>query len=291
MSWRIGASTGSCHQRPIIDVIHALADVRIGALEIGTPPGHFDMWQRSQVAAVREALTATGTRAVAIHAPFGGLLDLSDPNPHHRNAGLGAILTAAAVLKELGGRVVVAHATDVARSVGDADVRMQHACSSIRGLQTACAELGMTLAIESPLPHLIGGMPAEFARLLQAAGPDASVCLDTGHLSLGRHWDAFVELAAQRVVHVHAHDNAGIFDDHKPPGEGMIDWSRIATSLRRLAFDGWIMLELACPTEPLGRHFARSEERLRALLGDSPQSTENLAQVAGGTGEPAGQDR
>jgi sugar phosphate isomerase/epimerase len=287
MSWRIGASTGCCHERPIVDVVHELAGGRVGAIEIGTPPGHFDMWQRSQVAAVRQALADTGLRAVAIHAPFGGLLDLSDPNPHHRNAGIGAILTAATVLKELGGRVVVAHATDIARSVGDAELRLQHACTSIRGLQTGCADLGMTLALESPLPHLIGGLPAEFARLLQAAGPDARVCLDTGHLSLGRHWNGFAALAKGRVVHVHAHDNAGTFDDHKPPGEGVVDWSCIAASLRGMAFEGWMMLELACPTEPLAQYFARSEERLRALLGDFPMSGEIVADATGSVSRAA----
>jgi sugar phosphate isomerase/epimerase len=277
MSWRIGASTGCCHQTPIIEVIAALADVEIPAVEIGTPPGHFDMWQRSDVAAVRDALNRTGVQAVAIHAPFGGLLDLSDPNPHHRNAGIGAILTAANVLKELGGRVVVAHATDVPRHVADAELRLQHVCTSLHGLHSACHDSGVTLAIESPLPHLIGGTPKDFSRLLDAVGSDARVCLDTGHLWLGGHWDAFAELASQQLVHIHAHDNAGTFDDHRPPGDGQIDWPRVGATLRRLQFDGWIMLELACPTEPLPDYFARAARQLRTLLGDFPQVAENSA--------------
>jgi sugar phosphate isomerase/epimerase len=277
MSWHIGASTGCCQQTPIIDVIHALADAGIPAVEIGTPPGHFDMWQRSEVDAVQRALTATGVRAVAIHAPFGGLLDLSDPNPHHRNAGMGAILTAANVLRELGGKIVVAHATDIARHVGDAEGRLQRACASLRALHAACREIDMTLAIESPLPHLIGGAAQEFARLLTSVGDGARVCLDTGHVSLAGQWDAFAALARGRLVHLHAHDNAGHFDDHRPPGDGIIDWSRIADTLRALQFGGWVMLELACPTAPLRAYFSESETRLRALLGNSPVHAENRA--------------
>ena len=280
MSWHIGASTGCCQQTPIIDVIHALADVGIPAVEIGTPPGHFDMWQRSQVEAVQRALMVTGVRAVAIHAPFGGLLDLSDPNPHHRNAGIGAILTAAKVLKELGGHVVVVHATDVARHVGDADTRLQHACTSLHGLHAACQDMGMTLTIESPLPHLIGGTPPQFERILDSVGSGAQVCLDTGHVWLGGQWDAFAELARGRLVHLHAHDNSGGFDDHKPPGEGSIDWRRVADTLREQQFSGWIMLELTCPTAPLRDYFCRSETRLRALLGDPPARAEQPAIVA-----------
>jgi sugar phosphate isomerase/epimerase len=270
MSWQIGASTGCCLQTPILDVIYALADVGIPAVEIGTPPGHFDMWQRSQVQAVRQALIETGVRAVAIHAPFGGLLDLSDPNPHHRNAGIGAILTAARVLQELGGRIVVAHATDVTRQPGDAGLRLQHACASLHALQGACREIDMTLAVESPLPHLIGGTVDEFQRFLHALGSDAQICLDTGHLALGHQWEPFAALARGRLAHIHAHDNLGRFDDHKPPGEGTIDWTRIAETLREQRFSGWIMLELACPTAPLHEYFSRSATRLRALLGDAP---------------------
>jgi sugar phosphate isomerase/epimerase len=266
MTWSIGASTGCCQQTPIVDVIGALAAVEIPAIEIGTPPGHFDIWQRPQVEAIKRELTRTGVHAVAIHAPFGGLLDLSDPNPHHRNAGMAAILTAAAVLQELGGHIVVIHATDVVSSVSDATIRLQHACDSVHALQRACRDRAMTLAIESPLGHLIGGSPHEFARLLASAGPDARVCLDTGHTWLGRRWDAFVDLARGRLVHLHAHDNDGTFDDHKPPGEGFIDWTSVARSLRSLDYDGWLMLELACPHEPLPAYFRRSHHQLRALL-------------------------
>jgi sugar phosphate isomerase/epimerase len=266
MTWRIGASTGCCQQTPIVDVIYALADVSIHAIEVGTPPGHFDMWQRAQVEDIKRALRRTGVDAVAIHAPFGGLLDLSDPNPHHRHAGMAAIMTAAAVLKELGGRIVVIHATDVVSSVPDARARLRHACDSVHALHRACTAMRIALAIETPLRHLIGGSTGDFSRLLAAAGPDARVCLDTGHTWLGQQWDAFAELASGHLIHVHAHDTDGTFDDHKPPGDGRINWHRIAQTLRHLDYNGWVMLELACPTEPLRRYFTRSERQLRTLM-------------------------
>ena len=53
-------------------------------------------WTFRSVAAgrgARVARTAAAPRDVprSIHAPFGGLLDLSDPNRHHRHAAIGAI--------------------------------------------------------------------------------------------------------------------------------------------------------------------------------------------------------
>lgn len=266
MTFQIGASTGCCVEMPIIDVVRALAAIETRGIEIGTPPRHFDVWERSQVMAVKEALRATGIQPIAIHAPFGGLLDLSDPNPHHRNAGIGAIVTAASVLQELGGHVVVVHATDVERKVPDAAQRLQHARESLHTLQLACARMGMVLALETPLPHLIGGSPEEFGRLLDGAGDGICVCLDTGHTTLGHHWDQFSALAEGRLAHVHAHDHGGTYDDHRPPGEGIIAWDRIAQQLSRLGFDRWVMLELRCPTEPLAGYFDRASRRLRELL-------------------------
>ena len=264
---------------PILDVIAALAEVGLPGVEIGTPPRHFDVWQRPQVEAVRAALRRTSIRAVAIHAPFGGTLDLSDPNAHHRHAAMGAILTAAEVLRALGGSIVVVHAADVSRDVYDADERLRHACHSIATLQTACHDLGMVLALESPLGHLIGGTPEQFNQLLHAGGPDLRVCLDTGHTTLGGQWNAFVDLVGSRIVHVHAHDHRGIFDDHLPPTEGVIQWESIARRLRLAHFEGWIMLELRCPEEPLARYFARAAQQLaQALRMPAPAEPPPMAQ-------------
>jgi sugar phosphate isomerase/epimerase len=260
----IGASTGCCLDTPIAEVIEALARTGIKAIEIGTPPRHFNVWERAQVEAVRRDLRTTGIAPVAIHAPFGGLLDLSDPNPHHRNGAIGAIVTAAEVLKELGGRIVVVHISDVQRGT-DREARLGTSAESLRTLHDACTRLDMLLAVETPLPHLIGGSPEEFARVLDHIGPEARVCLDTGHTTLGHNWDAFVAVAATRLVHVHAHDHHGRFDDHLPPGDGSLDWRHIGDSLRRIGFDGWLMLELRCPDEPLQEYFGRAAERLRAL--------------------------
>jgi sugar phosphate isomerase/epimerase len=265
MSWPIGASTGSCAETPIVGVVRELHAAGCAGIEIGTPPRHFDLWQRTQVQALAAELAATGIRPVSIHSPFGGLLDLSAPNPHHRYAAIGAILMSATILQELGGAIVIAHPSDVERArLPDVASRLSVACESLRTLHHACARMGLTLAIETPLPHLIGGAPDEFAQILDHIGPDARVCLDTGHTWLGRHWDEFARLTSGRVVHVHAHDNRGTYDDHLPPGDGHIDWARVGASLRAAGFEGWLMLELNCTDSPLPEYFSRAARQLHA---------------------------
>jgi sugar phosphate isomerase/epimerase len=249
MRWTIGVSTGAWVDRPILEVLGWVQETGIQAVEIGTPVRHFDPWRHQQIAAVGRFLAETGIHPLSIHAPFGGLLDLSDPNPHHRHAAVGGILTAASALKQLGGRIVVVHPSDVPRERQDVQQRLDHCLEALAVLARACVQSELTLAIETPLPHLIGGHPDEFAWLLRGLDDSAHVCLDTSHTTIGGCWHRFVQLAGERLAHVHANDHRGHADDHLPPGDGIIDWPDIIRTLRAVGYEGAIILELNRPTD------------------------------------------
>ena len=107
MRWRFAAATGCCVNLPVLTALDACREAGVMAVELGTPPRHFDPWRHDEVTGLGERLRQLGIEPVSIHAPFGGLLDLSDPNAHHRHAAIGAILTAAAALREIGGSRIV----------------------------------------------------------------------------------------------------------------------------------------------------------------------------------------
>lgn len=266
MNPRVGLSTGGCFESPILDVLADLEPSGAIGIEIGTPPRHFDPLQDDQVDALDRTLRASSMQAISIHAPFGGLLDLADPNPRHRHAAIGAILTAATAIRRLGGDLVIVHPSDLERHGRDTRARMADCADSLRLLAVNCAREGVTVVLESPLPHLIGGHPHEFAWILAHSHEDIRVCLDTGHTALGRHWREFVEVAGPRLVHIHASDNHGQWDDHLPPGDGALDWPDIARSLREVNYDGWIMLEVACPPADRASYFGRAVARARELF-------------------------
>jgi sugar phosphate isomerase/epimerase len=234
------------------------------AVELGTPPKHFDPWQRRQVDEVREFLNGARITPISMHAPFGGLLDLAELNPRHRHAAIGGILQAVSVLRELGGALVVVHPSDIPRSPEDSGKRLDASATALATLAESCGRMNVRLAIESPLPHLVGGNPEEFRWILQRVDGSAGVCLDTSHTSLGGHWSEFLKVAGSRLIHVHACDNRGQHDDHLAPGEGVIDWSAIVESLRGAGYDGWIVLELACPE--MGDRLARIREAAELLF-------------------------
>jgi sugar phosphate isomerase/epimerase len=269
MSWRIGLSTGACTECSILDILPALAASGAPGVEVSTPPRHFDPLQEDQIVALGRELQAANLEAVSIHAPFGGLLDLADPNPHHRHAAIGAILTTAAAIRRLGGRLIVVHPSDLERHGRDVNGRLADAARSLAVLAENCRRENVTLVIESPLPHLIGGHPDEFAWLLGQVDDSVRVCLDTGHAALGRHWHRFIEVAGSRLTHIHANDNHGRRDDHLPPGDGVIDWFEIRRTLVEAGFSGWLMLELSCPPGDPAAYFKRAVQRTTELFAET----------------------
>ena len=259
--WRVGVSTGAWVGQDITRALDAIEQAGFHAIEVGTPPGHFDPWNMDQVRALASRMAASGIAPVSIHAPFGGLLELSDPNPHHRHAAVGGIVAAASALKQLGGSVVVAHTTDVPRNGHDLSRRLADCAEALGVLAHSCAQMQMTLAIENPLPHLIGGHPDEFGWILRHVDAGARVCLDTSHATLAGHLEPLLEVIGDRVVHVHANDHHGSHDEHLAPGSGVVPWTTIGAHLKRVGFDGWLILELSreLSASPASLDAARAE--------------------------------
>ncbi len=266
MSWRLAVATGCNIHTPIASTLDVFADAGVNAVEVGTPPRHFDLWEQASLHALDGQLRRLRLTAVSIHAPFGGPSDLSDPRPERRHAAISGALVAASTLASLSGAHVIVHTTDVPRHGEDVGMRLKHCASSLQMIGRVCRQLGVRLVVETPLPHLIGGQPDEFAWVMAQLDENAGVCIDTGHAWLGGWWDEFVRVAGGRLVHIHANDNHGERDDHLVPGDGRIEWSRIRDSLRTAGFSGWIVLELSADGIPAAPHISRALQCARNLL-------------------------
>jgi sugar phosphate isomerase/epimerase len=102
------------------------------------------------------------------------------------------------------------------------------------------------LVLENMLPHLFFGHARDVLWILGAMKTvDVGICLDTGHAHLSGDLATVAHKLSGHLWMVHASDNRGQRDDHLPPGEGDIDWSRLFAQLGSLRFDGVLMLEIA----------------------------------------------
>ncbi|MFN7918218.1 MAG: sugar phosphate isomerase/epimerase family protein [Vicinamibacterales bacterium] len=265
--WKFAVSTSCCINMPLLSMLQGFHDAGVRAVELGTPPRHFDPWRHDQIVELSHRLREFRLAAVAVHAPFGGLLDLTDPNPHHRHAAIGAILSAASALRELGGRRTVVHLGDSPRSASTLDERLANGQASLRILARACAHMDVLLAVETPLPHLVGGDPDEFGSVMKPLDRSVGVCLDVAHATLGQQWERYMNVVGHRVSHVHASDHRGSGDDHLCPGDGIVDWARVREDLQGVGFEGWVVLELASFTGPLSDVLFSALRRTGAAFG------------------------
>ena len=267
--WPMGVSTGCCRRSSLPAVLQALVDAGASRAEIGTPPAHFDVENRMQPWQLAPMLERFPLDPISIHAPFGPQMDLASENQAYRDAGVEAALMAARTLISRPGALVVAHPSDLVRD-GNTRGRLRHALESLLLIDAACRDMNLRLAVETPLPHLVGGHPEELQWLLERLPPAVGVCLDTGHAHLGRFIDAFIDMARGRLLHVHMHDNRGTHDDHLIPGEGAIDWGSLFDGLRRVNYAGALVLELSCDSPSSAYFRAALDAAGRLCLAHAP---------------------
>jgi sugar phosphate isomerase/epimerase len=139
--------------------------------------------------------------------------------------------------------------------------RLKHTTESLFLIAEVCRQLGIRCVLENKLPHLVFARIEDLVFILDATVlVDVGICLDTGHAHVARALDGMVNMLAPFLCMLHAHDNLANSDEHLPPGEGGIDWNRLAAGLRSDHFNGPVILEIAA----LGNDF---EIMNRAKLG------------------------
>ena len=53
----------------------------------------------------------------------------------------------------------------------------------------------------------------------------------------------FMEIFAEKIVHIHLHDNDGLSDQHNPIGKGNVPFNELLCTLERLNYAGTIIVE------------------------------------------------
>ena len=108
--------------------------------------------------------------------------------------------------------------------------------------QALCEDLpaALTLAIENvPEPH-----PETLLTLVERIDhPQVKLCLDTGHLNVNssRRLEDWVRTFAPHLAYIHLHWNSGRADEHRAPGDPMLD--RLFRALERVHCTPVIALE------------------------------------------------
>ncbi len=113
------------------------------------------------------------------------------------------------------------------------------ASAALKKLMEEADKKGVTVAYENQRKISSLAMMLEFY-------PNAGFCWDAGHEGCFTPGKQFMPLFGDRLTCLHLHDNNGIFngDDHLIPGDGTLDFDRVARQIAQSGFSGTVMLEI-----------------------------------------------
>ena len=200
------------------DVWMALAeeeDVSFEVLELSSPPA---LNESRRFESCREWYKRSG-RVTSVHGAF------IDVNPGSGDDDFRALsqrrcVESCELARFLGAENVIFHCSCAPFLRGDYQEEWAKRCASF--YQEIAARFSVHLFIENSMD--VNCQPLK--DLMERCGSERiGICLDLGHASYSRmpltHW---FEQLGEWIGYLHLSDNLGLYDDHLPLGEGIVDW-------------------------------------------------------------------
>lgn len=235
--------------RPLADELDRIAGLGFELVDLTLEPQ--GAWP-VDAADVRRRLDANGLRAVGHTAPF---LPFASAYPELERAARAIYVRTCEVFSEL--EVALVNFHPVSRGLRGKDAVERNA-DAVAEVAARAAELGQTVMVENM--GYAFNTPQELAPLLDAA-PNVRFHLDVGHANIRPQGQAprlapLLDAFADRIAHLHAHDNRGRYDEHLPLGVGSVDWADAVSRVRATGYDGTVTLEVFAD-EPAYTHASR----------------------------------
>lgn len=243
---RLGVSTLLFSSRHIVDAVREIASLGHQRIELFCELPGLDVDTVTDDTIQRLAgLADEYELEYSIHPP---LVNTAASDAGERAVAIHKYRATLALAGRLGIRDMVIHSGQKPCMQVDVGESRELARRTLRAVGETARNVGVRLLLENTgwHGHAILGAPGDLLELAEAAcPPDTGILLDTGHAVL-QHFDVVdcARLWLPRLAQVHAHDNAGQFDEHLPLGEGVIDWSSLIGLLVGAGWDGVFMLEL-----------------------------------------------
>ncbi len=190
---------------------------------------------------------------LSIHGPF---MDLSPGAVDSKVAAVSLerylqVISFAEVLKP---EVVVFHSGyEKWKYADETGLWLEQSLKTWRAVMDRAGKSGVKVAIE----NIVDERPDHLRLLAEAVGhPQFGLCLDVGHREIfsGLSITDWVDGMHPYLFELHLHDNMGSADEHKPLGEGSVDFKALFLRLKELSIS---------PVHTLEAHTA--EEALRSL--------------------------
>jgi sugar phosphate isomerase/epimerase len=197
----------------------------------------------------------------SVHAPFADI-NIASPSKPMLNAMLKRLEKSIIFARDLNAYVWVFH-PGLRTGISMFYPRMDwlQNLETVQSLSKIASDYCVRIAIENvpePYPFLMKSVKG-FKKFYREIDEDVGLVLDVGHANINGQIELFLKTFADRIVHIHAHDNNGKADQHLGIGYGNIDWKNMADSLKRESYDKVVVIESI-------EHVQESLRKLKQIL-------------------------
>ena len=290
-NWQLGANT-AIEGYGLIPAIHTVRELGFTAIEIhpmGVPepradkfPGfEFDKLDPAQRSEIRKALE--GFQSVTTHLPYTGL-DYMSASGDVRESAVRTVETAMEATAFFGATMAVLHPQPLPE--GTLHTAWPSYLDRFRRWGDHARKLGFRIALETGYPRSI----RDYVRLVKEIDHHSvGATIDVGHQSryvelvarvkpeerstaLGikaynETTFAIVEGLGPKVFHFHVHDiDPATWKEHQPLSTGFVDYPGLFQILRRINYQGMLILEISGPGTKMKELLADNKRQLEALV-------------------------
>jgi len=250
----IGISTGLFYTHKVWDLLPLIKKAGFEIVEVwdgGKEWGaltHFDHHDHKQVKALQDALWDQQIRGLTMHGPFGVGCDISVPDEKARKKAIDEMNLTIETAAKIGAKIVIVHSGNMLTNSLDSfekNRRIETCIQSLKIISETAKKKNVRLALENLLGGMVAGESWQLEQIVGALDKDVvGVCVDVSHASLCKELDKILKTFSSRIIAVHISDNHGKMDDHLIPGEGMLDFVKIAKKLKEINYGGVFTLEI-----------------------------------------------
>ena len=184
----------------------------------------------------------------SVHAPF-LFDDIAYPHDEIRKIFVNEVKKSIDFAEQIGAKMVNTHPgkksirppeVDVFSELPyQKDLYLKNSMESLAEIKNYAESKNIIMAVENTSEG-VGKSPRNINTLISKT-EGVIFNLDIGHSNITRNTEEFLELP---ISHMHLHDNDGVEDRHRPPGEGNINFKELKENLLNKGYKGKIILEL-----------------------------------------------
>ena len=255
---KIGLSTLYCLGEPFKKMTECILKANTTYIEIVDEGFHALNKRRVQIL---NELAASYTLKYTVHAPFADI-NIASPSKPLLNTMLKRLKKSILHASALNFHIWVFHpGLKTGISMFYPGKEWIQNLKTSRLLFKFAAEHGVEAAIENvpePFPFIMKNTE-DFKRFYSEVNENIGLVLDIGHANINQQIESFLTTFADKIVHMHAHDNYGKSDRHLGIRYGNVNWEKVANLVQEISYDKIITIESV-------EHVDESVHRLKRLL-------------------------